>query len=176
MTDQPPIETIDQEAAFEAAHHQEEPLVRDLPVRLRELVSVAACIGLGIWILVAGKDIIVRGTAELGPVFWPNMLGTGLIIFGVVIVLNNVLRGVRKADVPERITVSGIAMFGMTLAIAIGYLMLWNVLQFWMITFVALALFTLVLGGRSWKATLAFPAVTTAVLHFLFIVALRVPL
>lgn len=176
MSEQPPIEALDQELVIEAAHHHEEPLVRDLPVRLRELVSVAACVGLGIWILIAGKDIVVRGSAELGPVFWPNMLGIGLILFGVVIVLNNVLRGVRKADVPERITTSGLAMFGMTLAIAIGYLMLWNVLQFWMITFVALALFTLVLGGRTWKAVLAFPAVTTAVLHFLFIVALRVPL
>lgn len=176
MSEQPSIDSIDHDSALEAAHHHEEPLVRDLPVRLRELVSVAACVGLGIWILIAGKDIVVRGSAELGPVFWPNMLGFGLIIFGAVIVLNNVLRGVRTADFPERITASGLAMFGMTLAIAIGYLMLWNVLQFWMITFVALALFTLVLGGRSWKATLAFPAVTTAVLHFLFIVALRVPL
>lgn len=176
MSEQPSIDSIDHDSALEAAHHHEEPLVRDLPVRLRELVSVAACVGLGIWILIAGKDIVVRGSAELGPVFWPNMLGFGLIIFGAVIVLNNVLRGVRTADIPERITASGLAMFGMTLAIAIGYLMLWNVLQFWMITFVALALFTLVLGGRSWKATLAFPAVTTAVLHFLFIVALRVPL
>ncbi|GAA1885808.1 hypothetical protein GCM10009715_34970 [Paeniglutamicibacter psychrophenolicus] len=176
MTDQPSIDEIDQDAAIEAAHHHEEPLVRDLPVRLRELVAVVTCIGLGIWILVAGKDIIVRGSAELGPVFWPNMLGAGLILFGVVIVLNNVLRGVRKADVPERITTSGLVMFGMAMAVAIGYLLLWNVLQFWIITFVALALFTLVLGGRSWKAVLAFPAVTTAVLHFLFIVALRVPL
>lgn len=176
MTDQEPIEEIDQDAAIESAHHHEEPLVRDLPVRLRELIAVAACLGLGIWILVAGKDIIVRGSAELGPVFWPNMLGASLILFGVVIVLNNVLRGVRKADVPERITTSGVAVFGMTMAVCIGYLLLWNVLQFWIITFVALALFTLVLGGRSWKAVLAFPAVTTAVLHFLFIVALRVPL
>lgn len=176
MTDQPPIEEIDQDAAIEAAHHHEEPLVRDLPVRLRELVAVVACLGLGTWVLIAGKDIIVRGSAELGPVFWPNMLGAGLILFGAVIVLNNVLRGVRKADVPERITASGLAMFGMTMAVCIGYLLLWNVLQFWIITFVALALFTLVLGGRSWKAVLAFPAVTTAVLHFLFIVALRVPL
>lgn len=176
MTDQPPIDEIDQGAVIEAAHHHEEPLVRDLPVRLRELIAVAACIVLGIWVLVAGKDIVVRGSAELGPVFWPNMLGVGLILFGVVIVLNNVLRGVRKADVPERITTSGLAMFGMTMAICVGYLLLWNVLQFWIITFVALALFTLVLGGRSWKAVLAFPAVTTAVLHFLFIVALRVPL
>lgn len=67
-------------------------------------------------------------------------------------------------------------MFALTALIAVGYLLLWNVLQFWMITFVALVLFTFVLGGRGVKAVLVFPAVVTAVLHFLFIVALRVPL
>lgn len=174
MTESPP--PTGQEAVIEAAHHHDEVLVRDLPVRLRELVSVAACIGAGIAILLGSRNIIVRGGAELGPTFWPVMLGWALIGFGIVIIANNVLRGVRAADIPDRMGLSGLKMFALTALIAVGYLLLWNVLQFWMITFVALIAFTFVLGGRGWRAALAFPAVVTAVLHFLFIVALRVPL
>lgn len=93
----PPSE---QDAVIAAAHHQDEVLVRDLPVRLRELVSVAACIGIGTLILLGSRNITVRGGSELGPTFWPVMLGWGLVLFGVVIVFNNVLRGVRVADIP----------------------------------------------------------------------------
>lgn len=174
MTDTTP--PTDQDAVIEAAHHHDEELVRNLPVRLRELVSVAVCIGAGTAILLGSRSITVRGGSELGPTFWPVMLGWGLVLFGVVIVFNNVLRGVRAADIPDRIGASGLKMFALTALIAVGYLLLWNVLQFWMITFVALVLFTFVLGGRGVKAALVFPAVVTAVLHFLFIVALRVPL
>lgn len=164
------------DAVIDPAHAQPEPLVRHLPVRLRELVSVAVCLGTGTAILLGSRNIIVRGGAELGPTFWPVMLGWGLVLFGVVIIFNNVLRGVRAADIPEQIGRSGLRMFALTAVIAVGYLLLWNVLQFWMITFVAVVLLTFVLGGRGIKAVLLFPAVVTAVLHFLFIVALRVPL
>jgi hypothetical protein len=64
----------------------------------------------------------------------------------------------------------------LTAVILVGYLLLWNVLQFWLITFATCVALTALYGGRGWRPLIVFPAIVTALLHFLFVVALRVNL
>jgi hypothetical protein len=157
-------------------HPHVEPLVKELRYRIRELIPVAACVAGGIIILVLATGIHQSVGGELGPTFWPNMLGSGLVGFGVLLVFLNVMRGIRASDIPERLTRWGLGRLAVTGVILVGYLLLWNVLQFWLITLVALVALTALFGARSWKALIIFPTVVAAVLHVLFVVALRVPL
>ncbi|MCW2134767.1 tripartite tricarboxylate transporter TctB family protein [Arthrobacter sp. VKM Ac-2550] len=157
-------------------HPQIEPLVTDRPYRLRELVPVALCVTVGLSVLLLAQNIDSGVAAELGPTFWPEMVAYGLIGFGLLLVFVNVLRGVRPSDIPDPLSGWGIGRLAGTAVILVGYLLLWNVLQFWLITFVAVAALAALYGARGWKPLLAFPAVVAAILHFLFVVALRVPL
>ncbi|MET1155279.1 tripartite tricarboxylate transporter TctB family protein [Arthrobacter sp.] len=157
-------------------HPQPEELVTHRPYRLRELVPVAASVGSGVAILLMAQNIDSGVSIELGPRFWPEMVAWGLIAFGVLLVFANVLRGIRPADIPDPLSWWGIVRLAGTGIILVGYLLLWNVLQFWLITFVAVAALAALYGARSWKPLLVFPVVVAAVLHFLFVVALRVPL
>ena len=157
-------------------HPASEVLVTDRAHRLRELVPAAVTIGLGVLILVLAQGIRSGVRVELGPHFWPTMLAWSLIVLGVLQVVVNVLRGVSRANLPDPLSGWGIGRMLLTAVILVGYLLLWNVLQFWLITFATCVALTALYGGRGWRPLLVFPAIVTAVLHFLFVVALRVNL
>ncbi|NUL49132.1 tripartite tricarboxylate transporter TctB family protein [Cellulosimicrobium funkei] len=156
-------------------HPEDAVLLKSLPYRLRELVPVAASIGLGIAVLVLSGEITDRG-AGIGPRFWPDMLAWGLIGLGVLLVFTNVLRGVRPSDIPDDMTRWGIGQMMLTGLVLIGYLLLFNVLQFWLITLVATFVLLVIYGIRSWKVLVFLPIIIGVILHVLFIVLLKVPL
>lgn len=157
-------------------HPPAEVLVTDKMHRIRELVPAAITIGFGVLVLVLAQSIRSGVRVELGPPFWPTMLAWGLIVFGGLQVLVNVLRGVNRANLPNPLTGWGIARMLATALILVGYLLLWNVLQFWLITLAATVALTFLYGGRGWKPLIVFPAIVAALLHVLFVVALRVNL
>ncbi|MFJ5960259.1 tripartite tricarboxylate transporter TctB family protein [Pseudarthrobacter oxydans] len=166
----------EQDHAEAHIHPVSEVLVTDRAHRLRELVPAAVTIGLGVLILVLAQGIRSGVRVELGPPFWPTMLAWSLIVLGVLQVVVNVLRGVSRANLPDPLSGWGIGRMLLTAVILVGYLLLWNVLQFWLITFATSVALTALYGGRGWRPLLVFPAIVTAVLHFLFVVALRVNL
>ncbi|MFZ3451818.1 tripartite tricarboxylate transporter TctB family protein [Arthrobacter sp. 7Tela_A1] len=151
-------------------------LVTDRAHRLRELIPAGVTLGLGITVLIMAQDINSGVRVELGPPFWPTMLAWCLIACGVLMALVNVLRGVSSTNVPDPMTSWGLGRLAGTAVILVGYLLLWNVLQFWLVTFAATMALTFLYGGRGWKPLLMFPAIVAAILHFLFVVALRVNL
>lgn len=157
-------------------HPPVEALVTDRMHRVRELIPAAVTIGFGVLVLVLARDIQSGVRVELGPPFWPTMLAWSLIAFGVLQVAVNVLRGVSRANLPDPLSGWGIGRMVATAVILVGYLLLWNVLQFWLITFAATVALTALFGGRGWKPLIVFPAIVAALLHFLFVVALRVNL
>lgn len=157
-------------------HPEAEPLLKNLPHRLRELIPVAASVGVGIWVLVMTSNIQAHQRGELGPQFWPNMLAIAMIVMGGLLILTNVMRGVRPADIPDHMTWWGISRLLITAAVLVGYVLLFNVLQFWLITIAATALLVALYGLRGWRALVVFPVIIGAVLHLLFIVFLGVPL
>jgi hypothetical protein len=155
---------------------EDDHLPKNLPPRLRELIPVGAAIGLGVATLLLVRDIVVHGRGELGPTFWPSMLAWGAIGLGLLLVFTNVVRGARPSDIPEGMTRWGILRVLFTGLVLIGYLFLFNVLQFWLITMVTVAALTALYGIRNWKSLILFPVIIGAVLHLLFIVLLKVPL
>ncbi|WP_170144563.1 tripartite tricarboxylate transporter TctB family protein [Citricoccus nitrophenolicus] len=157
-------------------HPEDLVLLKNLPYRLRELIPVVASVGLGITILVLVGGITDRGGDALGPRFWPTMLAWALIGLGVLLVFTNVLRGVRPSDIPEDMNWTGIGQMAATFAVLIGYLLLFNVLQFWLITMVVTVVLLLLYGIRNWKVLVFLPIIIGALLHLLFIVLLKVPL
>lgn len=166
----------EQDHAEAHIHPPVEALVTDRMHRIRELVPAAVTGGFGVLALVLAQDIQSGVRVELGPPFWPTMLAWSLIVFGVLQMLVNVLRGVSRANLPDPLSGWGIGRMVATAMILVGYLLLWNVLQFWLITFVATVALTALYGGRGWKSLIVFPAIVAALLHFLFVVALRVNL
>lgn len=172
------INSLDPELDHTEAHIHSpaEALVTDGARRIRELVPAATTIVFGVLILVLAQGIRSGVRVELGPPFWPTMLAWGLIIFGVLQVLVHVLRGVNRANLPDPLTGWGVGRMLATALILVGYLLLWNVLQFWLITLAATAGLTFLYGGRGWKPLIVFPTLVAALLHVLFVVALRVNL
>lgn len=166
----------EQDHAEAHIHPASEVLVTDRAHRLRELVPAAVTIALGVLVLVLAQGIRSGVRVELGPPFWPTMLAWSLIVLGVLQVVVNVLRGVSRANLPDPLSGWGIGRMLLTAVILVGYLLLWNVLQFWLITFATCVALTALYGGRGWRPLLVFPAIVTAVLHLLFVVALRVNL
>lgn len=166
----------EQDHAEAHIHPTPESLVTDRAHRIRELVPAAVTIGFGLLILVLAQAIRSGVRVELGPPFWPTMLAWALIALGVLQVVVNVLRGVSRTNLPSPLTGWGVGRMLATAAVLVGYLLLWNVLQFWLITLAATAGLTFLYGGRGWKPLIVFPAIVAALLHFLFVVALRVNL
>ncbi|GAA4776158.1 tripartite tricarboxylate transporter TctB family protein [Citricoccus nitrophenolicus] len=156
-------------------HPEDAVLLKNLPYRLRELIPVAAAICLGVAVLIMAGEITDRG-GGIGPRFWPIMLAWVLIGLGVLLVFTNVLRGVRPSDIPDDMTWWGVGQMVLTGLVLIGYLLLFNVLQFWLITLVATFLLLVVYGIRSWKVLVFLPLIIGVILHVLFIVLLEVPL
>ncbi|MFC7401107.1 tripartite tricarboxylate transporter TctB family protein [Citricoccus sp. GCM10030269] len=160
----------------EQGHPEDLALLKNPRYRLRELIPVVLSIALGVTVLVLTQGITDRGGSALGPRFWPTVLAWALIILGVALVFVSVLRGVRPADLPAETSGTGIGQLIATFVVLVGYLLLFNVLQFWLITILAVAILLLVYGIRHWRILVFLPILIGALLHLLFIVLLKVPL
>src|SRR5690625_3900672 len=147
-----------------------------ISIRLREIIAMVLSLGSGIAILMGTQNVLDRDSAELGARFWPTLLGWGIICLAVLLVTTNVVPAKTSKDFPDPMTGWGIGRLVVTFAVLVAYLMLFNVITLWVITFVTVALLLWLYGFRSWKLLLLFPGIIAAVLHILFVVLLRVPL
>ena len=144
-------------------------------IRIREIIAVVLSLA-GIAILVGTNNITLRDTGELGPRFWPALLGWAIIGLSVLLVSTNVLPARGHKDIQDPMTKWGATQLILTFVVLLGYLSLFNVITLWLITFVTVALLVLLYGFRGWKVLILFPGIIAAVLHILFVVLLRVPL
>lgn len=145
-------------------------------IRFREAIATALSLAGGIAILLGTQNVLDRDSAELGARFWPTLLGWGIICLAVLLVTTNVVPAKTSKDFPDPMTGWGLGRLVITFVVLVAYLMLFNVITLWVITFVTIALLLLLYGFRSWKLLLLFPGIIAAVLHVLFVVLLRVPL
>lgn len=145
-------------------------------IRIREIIAVVLSLAGGIAILVGTNNITLRDTGELGPRFWPALLGWAIIGLSVLLVSTNVLPARGHKDTQDPMTKWGATQLILTFVVLLGYLSLFNVITLWLITFVTVALLVLLYGFRGWKVLILFPGIIAAVLHILFVVLLRVPL
>lgn len=173
LDQEPPLLTAN---VLTVSPYDPDDLVTDPRTKLRGLVPGLVSLAIGIAIVLLTEQVREVGNLPLGPRFWPGMVGWGIIVFGVILLVTFFLRGIKYADVPDEITGWGIGRFFMSAIVAIGYLLTWGLVPFWIPTLVVFVVLLWIYGARGWKALLLFPVIVTAVLHFLFVVALRVPL
>lgn len=145
-------------------------------IRLREILAVVLSLAGGIAILLGTNNITLRDTGELGPRFWPTLLGWAIVGLSVLLVTTNVVPARTSKDIPNPMTRWGATQLIITFVVLLAYLSLFNVITLWLITFVTVALLVLLYGFRGWKVLIIFPGIIAAVLHILFVVLLRVPL
>lgn len=150
--------------------------VEDRRVALRGMVPGVVAVAIGATTLLLTTQVQTVKNTPLGPPFWPGMVGWAMLVLGLVLLVVFFARGLRWGDVPEPLTAWGVTRLAGTIVLLVGYLLLWGVLQFWMSTLIVVFLLTVFYGARGWKPLTFFPVAITALLHFLFVVALKVPL
>jgi len=159
--------------AEETAPVEEEPT---LPAsRVRELGVAAVVLVAGVGVLLARSTIVAaHGETELGPQWWPTVLGAALVVGAVALGA----LGLTRPAAPEEEPASGhgAARLAAVLALIVGYGAAWYQLHFVVVTVPLIAGLVFVTGGRGIRALLAFPLLTTALLYVIFGLLLRVPL
>lgn len=150
--------------------------VEDRRTALRGLVPGAAAVIVGGVTLLLTTQVQTVKNTPLGPPFWPGMVGWAMLVLGLVLLAVFFTRGLRWGDVPDPPTAWGVTRLAGTVVLLVGYLLLWDVLQFWVSTLIVVFLLVVLYGARGWKPLTIFPVAITALLHFLFVVALKVPL
>ncbi|MGW0160851.1 tripartite tricarboxylate transporter TctB family protein [Mycobacterium sp. NPDC003323] len=149
--------------------------VREPNRRGYEVAVGGAVAALGVACLVLTNQLeLSRDGGAFGPRWWPTALSIAIIATGVVLVIQAVISRV-SSDEP-RITRSGGITLAATVASIIGYGIAWQYLDFRAVTVVLLIGLTFLFGGRSIKALIVFPLVTTLILWAIFGLLLRVPL
>lgn len=150
--------------------------VLDTRTKMRGLVPGVITLAMGITIVVLSAGVRTVKDTPLGPPFWPTMIGWGAIALGIVLLIFFFTKGLKWGDVPEPISSWGASRLIASAVILVGYLLLWSVLQFWASTLIVSLALVALYGARNWKTLVFFPIGITALLHFLFVVALGVPL
>jgi hypothetical protein len=142
--------------------------------RVRELGVAAAVLAAGIGVLLARSTIATaQADTELGPQWWPTVLGVALVVGGVALGALGALRP--QAPEEEPASGHGVAQLVAVLALIVAYGVAWYQLHFLVVTAPLIAGLVYVTGGRGVRALVVFPVVTTALLYVIFGVLLRVP-
>lgn len=163
-------------ATEEAAGSQEPGAVLALPPsRVREWGVAAAVLVAGIGVLLARETIVVaQGDTELGPRWWPTVLGVALVVGALALAVLGTLRPAAPEEEPA--SGHGVAQLAAVLALIVAYGAAWYQLHFLVVTGPLIAGLVYVTGGRGVRALVVFPAVTTVLLYVIFGLLLRVPL
>ena len=163
-------------ATEEAAASQEPGAAPALPPsRVREWGVAAAVLVAGIGVLLARSTIAVaQGDTELGPQWWPTVLGVALVVGAVALAVLGALRPAAPEEEPA--SGHGVAQLVAVLALIVAYGAAWYQLHFLVVTGPLIAGLVYVTGGRGVRALVVFPAVTTMLLYVIFGLLLRVPL
>lgn len=145
---------------------------------IRNLVASIAAIGVALIILTNVNGIQAQGggLSALNGRFWPMVLAVSLIVIAVgIVVVPLVIKGGRNYE-PESVTMVGVGKLVVGTLLVIGFVMTWGTIQFGVSTAVVAAALTFIFGGRNLYSLVVFPAALGLVFHFLFIVALKVPI
>ncbi|OZM78278.1 hypothetical protein CFP66_31860 [Pseudonocardia sp. MH-G8] len=142
--------------------------------RVRELGAAAVVLAAGIGVLLARSTIVAAHESELGPQWWPTVLGVALIVGAVALAT----LGLTRPSAPEEEPASGhgVAQLIAVLALIVGYGAAWYQLHFLVVTVPLIAGLVFVTGGRGIRALLVFPLLTTGLLYVIFGLLLQVPL
>lgn len=141
-----------------------------------DIVPAGLSIALGIAALVFSEEMSDGVGGVPGARFWPAILGWALIGLGAALAVSVWLPRRVRLEAPDAITGNGVLKLALTTAVLVGYLSFWGVLPFWIITLVTSIVLMTLFGMRGWKALVLFPVIIVAIIQFLFIVALRIPL
>lgn len=145
------------------------------PSRVREWGVAAAVLVAGIGVLLARETIAVaQGDTELGPQWWPTVLGLALVVGALALAVLGTLSPAAPEEEPA--SGHGVAQLVAVLALIVAYGAAWYQLHFLVVTVPLIAGLVFVTGGRGIRALLLFPVVTTALLYGIFGLLLRVPL
>jgi hypothetical protein len=145
------------------------------PSRVREWGVAAAVLVAGIGVLLARETIAVaQGDTELGPQWWPTVLGVALVVGALALAVLGTLRPAAPEEEPA--SGHGVAQLVAVLALIVAYGAAWYQLHFLVVTGPLIAGLVYVTGGRGVRALVVFPAVTTVLLYVIFGLLLRVPL
>lgn len=142
--------------------------------RARELGAAAVVLATGIGVLLASSTIVAAHESELGPQWWPTVLGVALIVGAVALGALGLTRPSALEEEPA--SGHGIARLIAVIALIVGYGAAWYQLHFLVVTGPLIAGLVYVTGGRGVRALVVFPAVTTVLLYVIFGLLLRVPL
>lgn len=135
-------------------------------------------LGVGILVLWLASQIELRTTTtdSVGPRWWPEQLGVGIIALSAALLLIAIVRPPQDRSDLAAATRPGWLKMSATVAATALYFWAWPNIGFLISTVLYIGGLVLLFGGRSWKAALAFPVGTTALLYVLFHYLLRVPL
>ncbi len=151
------------------------PALRAVPWR-HDLVGGLLAAALGAAVVLHVRTFPELPDGQPGPALFPGIVGTLLVLFGLVLVVRAVLaRGERAADPDAGVTAQGRLRALAVLGLVVGYLLLAETLGFVVTMGVLLFLLMWLLGARPLVAALA-AAVTTGFVFLLFEELLLVPL
>lgn len=144
--------------------------------RLTGVVAAAVSLIMGIIVLVLSQGIEEPQIASFSPRWWPEALGSLLIVLSLLIAAETWLRPPGSGEEQESSTRRGAARIALIFLLIAVYGVLWYFIDFRVSTFLLFTGLVAINGGRGWKAFLLFPAITTAVLYLFFDLLLKVPL
>lgn len=142
-----------------------------------ERIAAVVVLAFGAWMLTGARSITVRNeTGGIDPRWWPTAIAVAMILCGVWMLINALLRikidrevekSRRAAWIQVVITVAGIA----------AVLVAWNLgVSFVLLGPLFLVLLNWVYGLRKWTSLLLFPGIIAVLLYSVFQLLLKVPL
>lgn len=172
------VESVTEEILGEDRFAADDLVERSPVPWTRNLVASVACLAVSATILINVNQIEARGSglSALNGRFWPVMLAIGLIAIAIAVVIVPLLsRRVQTSDL-EPINLMGLTKLVLGSALMVGFVLTWGIIQFGVSAALITAAMTFVFGGRNIYSLLVFPAMLGLIFHFLFIVALKVPI
>lgn len=145
--------------------------------RRREAFLAAFWVLFGIAVIFLARAIEVTRSpdAAIGPRWWPELLGWGIILAAVALLVQALMGKLPPLE-QDPASRAGRLFLVCILALVVAYLVAWQSIGFLIATTALLVALPALFGARGVKALVLFPLVTVAVLYGIFAMILRVPL
>lgn len=147
------------------------------PSRRMEITCAAIAVaGSGVLLLLARAIEVRQETDGIDPRSWPELLGLGGLVLGLLLLVVSFVRPPFDRDDLEPATRQGWFRVVLAIVLSVAFVLLWPVLGFLVATPVFLVAATYLFGGRGWKTLVLFPVLMTGFIYLLFHTLLKVPL
>jgi hypothetical protein len=142
-----------------------------------EKLTAAVVTVFGIAMLVGARGIVLRNeTGGVDPRWWPTVIAIGIIACGLWMTFN-AFRGIAIERTVDESSRQGWIQVGVTVGALAVVLVLWHLgVNFLVLGPAYLIAMNWVYGLRRWTTLLLFPAIIAALLYFVFMFLLKVPL